>query len=329
MANLTYRQSIQEAPSFTTTKNASLTSQEIDGNFKSLNDELITKAPLVSPGLSGVPTAPTATAGTNTTQLATTAFVQTGLSSRQPLDATLTALAGVTTAANRLIYATGADVFTTTSLTTFGRSIIDDADASTARSTLGLGSLATLSSINNSNWSGAALAVANGGTGVTTSTGTGSVVLSASPALTGTPTAPTATAGTNTTQLATTAFVIAERNTTATLSNKTITAEREVCIAGGTGGSFVIDLATGNYFTRTFNAGATITVTNVPASGTAQAFIFDITNAGSYTITWMTGIKWTEGATPLLTPSGRDVLGFFTHDGGTTWNGVLIAKDIK
>lgn len=41
----------------------------------------------MSPSLSGVPTAPTATAGTNTTQLATTAFVQTGLSGRQPLDA--------------------------------------------------------------------------------------------------------------------------------------------------------------------------------------------------------------------------------------------------
>jgi microcystin-dependent protein len=51
------------------------------------------------------------------------------------------------------------------------------------------------------------LPVANGGTGVTTSTGTGSVVLSASPTFTGTPAAPTASAGTNTTQLATTAFV--------------------------------------------------------------------------------------------------------------------------
>jgi len=51
------------------------------------------------------------------------------------------------------------------------------------------------------------LAVANGGTGATTSTGTGSVVLSISPALTGVPTAPTATLGTNTTQMATTAFV--------------------------------------------------------------------------------------------------------------------------
>ena len=40
-------------------------------------------------------------------------------------------------------------------------------------------------------------------------TGTGNMVLSASPALTGAPTAPTAAAGTNTTQIATTAFVLA------------------------------------------------------------------------------------------------------------------------
>jgi hypothetical protein len=44
-------------------------------------------------------------------------------------------------------------------------------------------------------------------------TGTGSMVLSTSPALTGTPTAPTASLGTNTTQLATTAFVIANAPT--------------------------------------------------------------------------------------------------------------------
>jgi len=51
------------------------------------------------------------------------------------------------------------------------------------------------------------LATAQGGTGVTTSTGSGSNVLSASPTFTGTPAAPTAAYGTNTTQLATTAFV--------------------------------------------------------------------------------------------------------------------------
>lgn len=51
------------------------------------------------------------------------------------------------------------------------------------------------------------LPVTNGGTGVTTSTGTGNTVLSASPTFTGVPAAPTASNGTNTTQLATTAFV--------------------------------------------------------------------------------------------------------------------------
>jgi len=57
------------------------------------------------------------------------------------------------------------------------------------------------------------LPVANGGTGVTASTGTTSVVLSASPTLTGTPLAPTASTATNTTQLATTAFVQAVMQT--------------------------------------------------------------------------------------------------------------------
>lgn len=57
---------------------------------------------------------------------------------KQPLDATLTALAGVTTAADKVIYATGADEFATTDLTSFGRSLIDDASASAARTTLGL-----------------------------------------------------------------------------------------------------------------------------------------------------------------------------------------------
>lgn len=51
------------------------------------------------------------------------------------------------------------------------------------------------------------LPVSKGGTGVTTSTGTGNTVLSAGPTFTGVPTAPTAAAGTSTTQIATTSFV--------------------------------------------------------------------------------------------------------------------------
>jgi hypothetical protein len=58
------------------------------------------------------------------------------------------------------------------------------------------------------------LGVSNGGTGVTEATGSASVVLSNSPSLTGTPTAPTSAADTNTTQIATTAFVIGQASST-------------------------------------------------------------------------------------------------------------------
>ncbi len=63
---------------------------------------------------------------------------------KQPLDATLTALAALVTSQDKLIYATGADTFAQTTLTAFMRTLLDDADAAAARTTLGLGSASTL-----------------------------------------------------------------------------------------------------------------------------------------------------------------------------------------
>lgn len=57
---------------------------------------------------------------------------------KQDKDATLTAIAALTTAADKLIYATGADIFSTTTLTAFARTLLDDADAATMRATLGV-----------------------------------------------------------------------------------------------------------------------------------------------------------------------------------------------
>ena len=65
------------------------------------------------------------------------------LAGKQPLDATLTALAAMVFTSDRMIYSTGADAFASTSLTAFARTILDDADAATVRATIGAAPLAS------------------------------------------------------------------------------------------------------------------------------------------------------------------------------------------
>jgi hypothetical protein len=99
---------------------------------------------------------------------------------------------------------------------------------------------------------------------VTDETGTGSLVFAGSPALTGVPTAPTATLGTNTTQIATTAFV--QASTTALgLGTMATQNANNVAITGGT--------ITGSYGLTATNA------TNLTGSGTISSTTTGTTQA--------------------------------------------------
>ena len=113
---------------------------------------------------------------------------------------------------------------------------------------------------------------------------------------------------------------------TQTLSAKTVTGLKETRVAMGAND---IDLSAGNYFTKTITTATTLTVSNTASTGIVNTFILDLTNGGAGAITWWSGVKWVAGTAPTLTASGRDTLGFFTHDGGTTWTGLVLGKDIK
>jgi hypothetical protein len=160
---------------------------------------------LASPTFSGTPAAPTAAANTNTTQLATTAFVTQAIAA---LPAPVTSFNGRTGA----ISFQGSDISAVNGALLASPAFTGTPTAPTPTPGNSSTQLATCAFVAAA-ISGVAAGVTsyNGRTGAVTSvaadiTSAGGALL-ASPSFTGTPAAPTPAPGTNTTQLATTAFV--------------------------------------------------------------------------------------------------------------------------
>ena len=107
-------------------------------------------------------------------------------------------------------------------------------------------------------------------------------------------------------------------------ANANVLRERKVALGAGT----AIDMQAAVAFTKTISANTTFTVTNVPAAGLLGSILLEVTNGGAYLITWFATIQWPSGTAPSLSVSGKDSLFFYTHDGGTTWNGFLLGKGI-
>lgn len=120
-------------------------------------------------------------------------------------------------------------------------------------------------------------------------------------------------------------------NAVQTVSNKTFTKpvvegliEMAIAVPANT---ITVDL--GNVFTKTITAATTLSVTGAPPAGKVASFILKLTNGGAHVVTWWTTVNWAGGVPPTLTVDGTDNLGFYTHDGGATWEGFLLSQDSK
>lgn len=185
-----------------TTRASAITTE---ASARSTADALL--APKASPTFTGVPAAPTATTGTNTTQLATTSFVNASVA------AATTGVSSVNTRTGAIVISSG-DVTSALGFTPVQQGT-------------GIGQMTDLVAIG---WSGSKTKITidtfdqgniamepwtTTAIGVETSRATTAEALlapKASPTFTGAPAAPTASLGTSTTQLSTTAFVGAAIN---------------------------------------------------------------------------------------------------------------------
>ena len=185
-------------------------------------------------------------------------------------------------------------------------------------------------------YSGTALPVANGGTGLTAGTSGGILAYTA----TGTLASSAALAANNVVvgggagvaPSSTNLLAISAAVTTGNYI-KAIGYADTVTALGNTGVAINLDVTSGNVFTATLNGNATITF-RYPVSSGSSSFTLILTNDATpgRTVAWAGGtILFPGGAASLsrtTTANAVDVWFFFTPNGGTTWYGSIPMKNL-
>lgn len=108
------------------------------------------------------------------------------------------------------------------------------------------------------------------------------------------------------------------------------TASMAIQDRGSISGSTTLDLSVAQYFIFTVGAALTLTsFANAPPANLGVGIILRVTNGGAFAVTWPGAVRWVSGTPPTLTVAGIDMLAFITDDGGVTWRGLVLGKDIR
>ena len=213
-------------------------------------------------------------------------------------------------------------------------------------------------------WQATTIAVAYGGTGVTTSTGSGNLVLSTSPTLVtpvlGTPTSATLTNATGLpvstgisglgTGVATFLATPSSANLASALTDETGSGsavfgtaptlvtpyfqsyEEKVVTATVSTSTYNIDLSLGNIFYFTISTNVTFTFTKPPVAGRSKpATIILQQDATGSRLATFTSAKYTDGTAPILSTGANqiDILTFFTVNSGTSYFGTFAMANVS
>jgi hypothetical protein len=162
------------------------------------------------------------------------------------------------------------------------------------------------------------LAVANGGTGIT-SFGTGVATWLGTPSSSNLAAAVTDETGSGALVFGTTPTLTGYREAYSAVTSSSNTA--------------TLDFSAATVFQLTLSEDvSTFTWSNAPSSGTAFGFTLRvIQDSTARTITWPAAVDWPGASAPILsTGSGDvDVFTFFTTDGGTTYYGFTAGQDLS